>query len=118
MDEAEEDMEMAQDPFLEAGIDIPNEMPHSPSRKNKDNVPSGKATPQSSARQTPTILKKNAATMDSVNNSMLKDLQLQGSKPHDDLVVTITPSDNDVDGTSGEDRDPTIAKDNPSFVTE
>ena len=28
MDEAEEDMEMAQDPFLEAGISIPHEMPH------------------------------------------------------------------------------------------
>ena len=28
VDQAEADMEMSQDPFLEAGIDIPTELPH------------------------------------------------------------------------------------------
>ena len=34
VDDAESDFEMAKDPFLEAGIDIPEELPYQESRKS------------------------------------------------------------------------------------
>ena len=38
MDQAEEDVEMSQDPFLEAGILIPETMPYQPKDEVKQNV--------------------------------------------------------------------------------
>ena len=36
MDQAEEDVEMAQDPFLEAGVTIPPDMPYQDKEERKD----------------------------------------------------------------------------------
>ena len=38
VDQAEEDVEMSQDPFLEAGISIPVSMPYQPKDEVKQNV--------------------------------------------------------------------------------
>ena len=96
---------MAQDPFLEAGISIPHEMP----RPNKKDFPSTKVTPANSAKQTPVLIHKSYMTMESVNNSLLRDRR--GSSVKEDLAVTITHGDNDED--PGMDSNA-----NPSFIME
>ena len=42
VDQAEEDVEMSQDPFLEAGISIPESMPYQPKDVVKQNVEKAK----------------------------------------------------------------------------
>ena len=83
-------MEMSPDPFLEAGIDIPNELPNPPpsrtdrsplthrasSRTQTNALNIGdNASCKSSARNTPTLLRQNVKAVDSINNSLLKRTQ-------------------------------------------
>ena len=51
VDEAEEDLEIARDPFLEAGIDIPENLPHHPmDHKGLDTVSMASVTSKSSLK--------------------------------------------------------------------
>ena len=66
VDQAEEDFEMAQDPFLEAGVSIPPEMPYQdkvPQNEKKQNLNSSRVNLENAEEKSIDLLPPNIEIM-------------------------------------------------------